>query len=44
MEKVRILKTDASWFGVTYREDKPRVQARIRELVAAEEYPENLWE
>ena len=42
-EKVRILKTDAGWFGVTYRDDKPRVQDRIRELVAAGEYPEKLW-
>jgi hypothetical protein len=42
-EKVKILKTNASWFGVTYREDKPRVQSKIRELVETGAYPENLW-
>ena len=43
-EKVKILKTDASWFGVTYREDKPRVQSKIRELIDAGAYPEKLWD
>ncbi len=42
-EKVKILETDASWFGVTYRQDKPIVQARIRELITAGAYPEKLW-
>ena len=36
---VQVLDTDARWFGVTYREDKPTVQAAIRELIAAGEYP-----
>lgn len=40
---VRVLPTDSTWFGVTYREDKPRVEAAIRELVAAGLYPEKLW-
>jgi len=39
----RVLPTDSSWFGVTYREDKPRVMESIRALVAAGEYPENLF-
>ena len=38
----RVLPTDSSWFGVTYREDKPHVVAEIGTLVAAGEYPENL--
>lgn len=38
----RVLPTDSSWFGVTYREDKPFVEAEIRKLVDAGEYPENL--
>jgi hypothetical protein len=38
----RVLPTDSSWFGVTYREDKPFVVAEIRKLVEAGEYPENL--
>ena len=43
-EKVKILETDASWFGVTYRQDKPIVQERIRNLVIAGAYPEKLWD
>lgn len=38
----RVLPTDSSWFGVTYREDKPHVVAEIGKLVKAGEYPENL--
>ena len=41
--RVRVLPTDSTWFGVTYREDKPRVQAAIVELVRAGKYPERLW-
>jgi len=32
---VRVLPTDADWFGVTYREDRPRVVESIARLVAA---------
>ncbi len=38
----RVLPTDSSWFGVTYREDKPHVVSEIGKLVAAGEYPESL--
>ncbi len=38
----RVLPTDSSWFGVTYREDKPFVTGEIRKLVDAGEYPANL--
>jgi len=38
----RVLPTDASWFGVTYREDKPFVVGEIGKLVKAGEYPANL--
>jgi UTP-glucose-1-phosphate uridylyltransferase len=41
--RVKVLPTTSSWFGVTYQEDKPRVKAGIRELVARCEYPEKLW-
>ena len=37
-----VLPTDSSWFGVTYREDKPYVMAEIGKLVDAGEYPANL--
>jgi hypothetical protein len=40
---VRVLPTRSTWFGVTYREDKPRVQAALAELVRAGEYPSPLW-
>lgn len=41
--EVQVLPTGASWFGVTYREDKPRVTAAIAELVAGGHYPSRLW-
>ncbi len=40
---VRVLPTTASWFGVTYREDKPRVTAALAELVSGGVYPQELW-
>ena len=40
---VRVLPTASTWFGVTYREDKPRVQAAIAELVASGAYPARLF-
>ncbi|HAK12114.1 MAG TPA: nucleotidyltransferase [Chitinophagaceae bacterium] len=41
--KVKVVPTTAQWFGVTYKEDAPGVQASINQLVASEEYPNNLW-
>ena len=40
---VEVLPTDSAWFGVTYREDKPRVVAEIAKLVAAGRYPAALF-
>ena len=40
---VRVLPTESTWFGVTYREDKPRVQAAIAELVRRGVYPARLF-
>ena len=40
---VRVLPTEDRWFGVTYREDKDAVVARIRDLVLAGAYPPALW-
>jgi hypothetical protein len=40
---VDVLPTESSWFGVTYREDKPFVTAEIRKLVDAGEYPASLF-
>jgi dTDP-glucose pyrophosphorylase len=41
--KVKIIETDARWFGVTYKEDKASAVETIRKLVKAGIYPENLW-
>jgi choline kinase len=38
-----VIPTDAKWFGVTYKEDKPIVQKSISELVSNGTYPSNLW-
>lgn len=37
--EVHVLPTHATWFGITYREDKPAVVAAIGRLIAAGEYP-----
>lgn len=41
--KVKVLKTNAIWHGVTYREDKEDVVNSIRALIDNGEYPEHLW-
>jgi len=41
--KVKVLRTHDSWFGVTYREDRPMVVESIRKLIAHGDYPEKLW-
>lgn len=41
--EVKVLPTSAKWFGVTYKEDAPGVQASLLALVANGEYPDNLW-
>ena len=38
-----VIPTDAKWFGVTYKEDKPIVQKSISALVENGTYPTNLW-
>ena len=37
--KVSVLTTDAQWFGVTYQEDKPTVQAALRQMSEDGIYP-----
>lgn len=41
--RTKVLQCDSPWFGVTYREDKPMVQQRIKELIDSGAYPQNLW-
>lgn len=42
--KVKVLRTPDSWFGITYREDRPRVVSGIERLVLSGTYPQKLWE
>jgi NDP-sugar pyrophosphorylase family protein len=37
------LSTDAQWFGMTYRDDKPEVERALQEYVASGVYPASLW-
>lgn len=40
---VKVIPTSSQWFGVTYKEDAPGVQASLSALVNKGEYPDNLW-
>ena len=39
----KVLNCDAKWFGVTYKEDRPYVVAKINELIEKGVYPRCLW-
>ncbi len=41
---VKVYATTASWYGVTYSEDKEGVKESLRALIESGEYPEFLWE
>lgn len=43
LARMRVLRSDSEWFGVTYQEDRPEVVARIRSLVEEGTYPAPLW-
>ena len=40
---VKVIPTNAKWFGVTYKEDAPSVKVNIDALVKANVYPTKLW-
>lgn len=40
---VKVLTSNDSWFGVTYKEDKPNVVAKFKSFKETGLYPENLW-
>lgn len=40
---VRVLDSPDPWFGLTYREDRDAVAARLRALIARGDYPPRLW-
>ena len=41
--KVKVLTSNDSWFGVTYKEDKPSVVAKIQSLKDNGTYPDELF-
>jgi len=41
--RLKVLRTADSWFGVTYREDRPRVVECVQQLVRSGAYPDSLW-
>lgn len=41
--RVKVLTSNDSWFGVTYKEDKAKVTAAIKALKSRGAYPEDLW-
>jgi len=41
--RVRVLRAGDSWFGVTYREDRPRAVESVRHLIEGGYYPKSLW-
>ena len=43
MGKVNVVSTPSTWIGMTYKEDLPIVQEKIREYINNGIYPENLW-
>lgn len=42
--QIRVIPTEADWFGVTYKEDAPIVKASIEALIEAGAYPAGLWQ
>ena len=41
--RVKVLQSHDRWFGVTYREDKPLVIEKLKQLTREGFYPEKLW-
>ena len=41
--RVKVLPSQESWYGVTYREDLPRARQHIGALIEHGVYPRNLW-
>jgi len=40
---VKVLRSNAKWFGVTYKEDKPLVIEKLAQLIKTGIYPAKLW-
>lgn len=41
--RLKVLSSEAVWFGVTYKEDKPAVVKNIQALIDKGIYPEKIW-
>ncbi|MBR5805472.1 MAG: nucleotidyltransferase [Oscillospiraceae bacterium] len=41
---VKVLHSADKWYGVTYKEDKPKVVAALKHMHDIRTYPENMWE
>ena len=42
--RVKVLQTDAQWYGITYREDRQFVIDKFKEMVDNKIYPSVLWQ
>lgn len=42
-KQAKVLKTNAQWYGVTYKEDRETVVNHIKKSIEDGIYPENLW-
>jgi hypothetical protein len=40
---IKVIPTNESWFGVTYKQDAPEVQKSVNALVSKGVYPADLW-
>lgn len=40
----KVIKTTATWYGVTYKEDANSVREALKKLVEEKEYPNKLWD
>lgn len=43
MADVRVLTSNSSWFGITYKEDKSNAEEHINDLIRKGKYPAKLW-
>ena len=43
-KQIDMIETNATWYGVTYKEDKESVVQAISKLIEENKYPYNLWQ
>ncbi len=44
LARVIVLRSDSTWLGITYQEDKEHVKRNIKSLIAKNQYPDRLWQ